>query len=51
MNLAKLRSKFTVFGYELSYAKIIAFIISATLLGLFAEFGKDLYSSHGKLTI
>ncbi len=39
-----MKSKFTMFGFELSYAKIVAFIISATLLGLFTEFGKDLYN-------
>ena len=44
MNIGKLKSKFTILGYELSFVKIVAFIISATLLGLFAEFGKDLYS-------
>jgi hypothetical protein len=40
----KIKSKFTIFGYELNYAKIVAFVISATLLGLFAELGKDLYN-------
>ena len=39
-----MKSKFTIFGYELSYAQIVAFIVSGTLLGLLAEFGKDLYN-------
>lgn len=44
MKLTKIKLKCTIFGYELSYAKIIAFAITATLLGLFAEIGRDLYN-------
>lgn len=39
-----MKSKFIIFGFEISFLKIIAFIVSATLLGLFAEIGKDLYN-------
>jgi hypothetical protein len=44
MNLITIKPKFTIIGYELSYTKIFAFIISATLLGSFAELGRDLYN-------
>jgi hypothetical protein len=39
-----MRSKFTIFGFELSYVKIVAFIFSGTLLGLLSEVGKALYN-------
>jgi hypothetical protein len=42
--LAKMKSKFHIFGFEISFSKIIAFIVSGTLLGLCAEIGKDLYN-------
>lgn len=43
MKLPKIKSKFTIFGFEISFLKIIAFVASTVFIGLLAEIGKDLY--------
>ena len=39
MKLPKFKLKFTIFGFEISFLKIIAFVASTVFIGLLAEIG------------